>query len=191
MMNAITVMGRPTDYSPELAEEICERIATQPRGLDFICETDPQFPSARTVARWIANNPDFCQKYQFARERQATLLFDESLEIADDSSGDLRIITRKDGTTVEACDTEFVARSALRVKTRLHMAAVLAPRKYAAKNILAGPDGGAVQVEHEVRQVLDLSQLDDTQRDALREILEAARGRAALDVTPKPDLEGE
>jgi hypothetical protein len=181
-------MGRPTDYSPELAEEICERIATQPRGLDFICETDPDLPSARTVARWIANHPDFCQKYQFARERQATLLFDESLEIADDSSGDLKIITRKDGTTFEALDTEFVQRSALRVKTRLHMAAVLAPRKYAARNIVAGPDGGAVQVEHEHRQVLDLSRLNDDQRDALRELLEAARAEGAMDVTPR---EGE
>lgn len=188
-MNAVTVMGRPTDYSAELAEEICERIATQPRGLDFICETDPALPCARTVARWIANNPDFCQKYQFARERQATLLFDESLEIADDSSGDVRLVTRKDGTTFEACDNEFVMRSALRVKTRLHMAAVLAPRKYAAKNIVAGPDGGALQVEHTVSQVLDLSKLDDGQRDALREILEAARANQAVDVTPNRNEE--
>jgi hypothetical protein len=184
-MNAVAkIMGRPTLYSPELADEICERIATQPRGLDFICEVEPMFPSARTVAAWIANHPDFLQKYQFARERQATLLFDESLEIADDSSGDLKIITRKDGSSFEVCDTEFVQRSALRVKTRLHMAAVLAPRKYAAKNIVAGADGGALQVEHTVTQTLDLSQLDDLQRSQLREILEAARANQALDVTP-------
>lgn len=184
-MSAVSVMGRPTLYSPELADEICERIATQPRGLDFICETEPMFPSARTVATWIAQHPDFLQKYQFARERQATLLFDESLEIADDSSGDLKIITRKDGTSFEACDGEFVARSALRVKTRLHMAAVLAPRKYAAKNIVTGADGGAIQVE--TRQVMDLSRLSADERDKWRELIEGARAAGALDVTPPTD----
>jgi hypothetical protein len=134
--------GRPTAFTPELAEAVCDAVSTTPRGLDFICETNKAFPSARTVHRWLAAHESFRQSYVLARERQADLLFDECLEIADDSSGDTKIIGR-DGEEREVMDAEFVARSKIRIDTRMRMAGKLAPKKYGEKTALelSGKDG--------------------------------------------------
>lgn len=134
--------GRPTDFTTETAEAICEAIASTPRGLDFICETTAAFPSARTVHRWLAAHEPFRQSYALARERQADLIFDECLEIADDSSGDVKIVGR-DGEEREVMDAEFAQRSKLRIETRKWMAGKLAPKKYGEKASLelSGKDG--------------------------------------------------
>lgn len=141
-------VGRPSSYTPELANEICERIATTPRGLDFICESDDALPSARTVARWLDEQPQFRQSYVRARERQADLIFDECLEIADDASNDVKLVGRED-EEVEVCNTEFVQRAKLRIETRMRMAGKLAPKKYGDKLVteLTGKDGGPIQTE--------------------------------------------
>lgn len=125
--------GRPSSFSQKIADEICERIATTPRGLDFICGADSGLPSARTVNRWLNENEAFCQSYLRARERQADLIFDECLEIADDSALDVVTKERSDGSTFEEYNAERVARSKLRVDTRLRMAGKLAPKKYGDK----------------------------------------------------------
>lgn len=121
--------GRPSSYTPEIADEICERLATTPRGLDFICESDEALPSARQVHRWLNEHEDFRQSYVRARERQADLLFDECLEIADDGSNDTKLVGRE-GEEREVTDSDVIQRSKLRVETRLRMAGKLAPKKY-------------------------------------------------------------
>lgn len=122
-------MGRPSDFTQEIADAICERIATTPRGLDWICAQDDELPSARTVHRWLDQHDAFRQSYVRARERQADLLFDECLEIADDVSHDTKLVGRE-GEEREVADTEWISRSKLRVETRMRMAGKLAPKKY-------------------------------------------------------------
>jgi hypothetical protein len=61
-----------------------------------------------------------------AREEQADKLFRETIEIADDKSGDY--ITTSDGKRV--VDHENIQRSRLRVDARKWAAARLAPKKY-------------------------------------------------------------
>jgi len=117
-------------YSAELAAEICEAIATTPRGLDYLCATRADFPSSRTVVQWLERNGEFQKAYAQAKLRQADLIFDECLEIADDSSGDRKEVVRGDGSVVEVMDSEFVARSKLRCDVRFKMASKLNPRKY-------------------------------------------------------------
>lgn len=129
--------GRPSKFSQALADEICERIATTPRGLDWICEQDEALPSARTVHRWLDQNEVFRQSYARARERQADLLFDECLEIADDTSGDSKLIGQGDAERLVA-DAEWISRSKLRVDTRMRMAGKLAPKKYGDRITHAG-----------------------------------------------------
>lgn len=138
-------MGRPSDYTTELGEAICEAIATTPRGLDFICEQRADFPSAATVMRWLSQHEAFCESYLRARERQADLIFDECLEIADDSSGDTKLVGR-DGEEREVLDSEWVARSKLRIDTRLRMAGKLAPKKYGERITQEHEGGLTVQV---------------------------------------------
>lgn len=136
------MMGRPSSYSEEMAAEICERVATTPRGLDFICESDEALPSARQIHRWLSAHEEFRQSYARARDRQADLLFDECLEIADDCSSDTKLT--KEG--VEVCDAEWISRSKLRVDTRRWMAGKLAPKKYGerAEHVLTDADGNSL-----------------------------------------------
>lgn len=134
-------IGRPSDFNQAVADELCERIATTPRGLDFICASDETLPSARTVHRWLDVNDGFRQSYLRARERQADLIFDECLEIADDVSSDTKIVKRADGSEFEQCDAEWISRSKLRVDTRLRMAGKLSPKKYGDKQLIGSdPD---------------------------------------------------
>jgi hypothetical protein len=139
-------MARPSDFTQEIADEICERIATTPRGIDFICESDEGLPSARTVHRWLNANEAFRQSYLRARERQADLLFDQCLEIADDNSNDTKLVGAE-GAEHEAANSEWISRSKLRVDTRLRMAGKLAPKKYGDAVHLkhSAPDGGPIQ----------------------------------------------
>lgn len=127
-------MARPSEFNDEIANEIVERIATTPRGIDFICESDDALPSARTVHRWLNAHDDFRQSYLRARERQADLLFDECLEIADDCSNDSRVVgAGEDREGHEVANSEWISRSKLRVDTRMRMAGKLAPKKYGEK----------------------------------------------------------
>lgn len=138
-------MSRPSDFNEELAQEICEAIATTPRGLDFICQGEERFPSASTVHRWLNDHEAFRESYLRARDRQADLIFDECLEIADDASHDVRLVGGgDDGESREVCNTEFVQRAKLRIDTRMRMAGKLAPKKYGEK--IDVNHGGGIKV---------------------------------------------
>lgn len=58
--------GRPTDYAPELAEEICAWIAGG-KSLRAYCRQDGT-PDVSTVCRWIVRHNEFREQYVQARE---------------------------------------------------------------------------------------------------------------------------
>ena len=78
--------GRPSHYSAEIADTICDRLAGG-ESLRAIC-TDAGMPDRATVSRWLAHYEEFRDLYGSARECQAESLVDEILKIARDSSGD-------------------------------------------------------------------------------------------------------
>ena len=125
-------MGRPTEFSDEVADANLERIAGG-ESLVSVCRSD-DMPHRATVFRWIADpsRPEFRDMYARAREAQAEYMADEILEIADDSSHDVKTIERK-GELVEVVDHDVVQRSKLRVDTRKWLLSKLAPRKYGDK----------------------------------------------------------
>lgn len=92
-------MGRPTDYSPELAGRICNLLA-EGKSLREICDAD-DMPSRETVRRWRNSNEEFRGQYALAREEQADTGFDELVELSDSATPDtvnvvrLQIETRK------------------------------------------------------------------------------------------------
>lgn len=112
--------GRPSGYNQGMADLICERIADG-ESLRAICVGD-DMPNRSTVFRWLSLEEGFSNQYARAREEQADLLFDETLEIADqyDSS--------KDKT-----DVEHIQRAKLRIDTRKWVAGKLRPKKYGDK----------------------------------------------------------
>lgn len=145
---AVIMLGRPTIFSQELADEICERLADG-ESLKAICAA-PEMPNRSTVFRWLASNKDFCDTYARAREAQADVLADEILVIADDGSNDT--YETDDGPRV---NQDVIARSRLRVDARKWIAAKLKPKVYAERNTTAveGPNGGPVQLSMTVEFV--------------------------------------
>lgn len=125
-------MARPTDYSEDIADSICERIADG-KSLRAICLSD-DMPARSTVFRWLSLHQEFSDRYARAREEQADVIFDEILEIADESGKDIK--TDADG--VERTDNEAIQRSRLRVDARKWMAGKLRPKKYGEKLELSG-----------------------------------------------------
>ena len=123
-------MGRPSTYTAEMAATICGRIADG-ESLRAIC-LDDAMPARSAVFKWLNEQPDFADQYARAREAQAEVLFEDILSIADDRSGDVKMVGRE-GEEREICDTEFVQRAKLRVDTRKWMAGKLAPKKYGEK----------------------------------------------------------
>ncbi len=145
-------LGRPSSFTPELADTICERLI-EGESLKSICR-DPKMPSASMVFRWLRQHETFRDQYAIAKDDQADALADEILEIADDGQED-------------------VNRSRLRVDARKWVAARLKPKKYGDRQTIAGDAENPIQHAH----TLDTSKLST---EALRELM-AAKDSGAPD----------
>lgn len=122
--------GRPSGYTQEIADVICERLANG-ESLRRICEGE-DMPHLATVMRWLGANKDFCEQYARARELQAEFIFDQMAEIADDGTNDWMASNAPDCEGYKF-NSEHVSRSKLRIDTRKWMLAKMAPRKYGDK----------------------------------------------------------
>lgn len=130
--------GRPsTPFDAELAEEICERIATSELGLEQIVaditkERGETTPCLRTIYRWLESNDEFSQQSARARRFQAQLLHDRAqLQAQTPLVGEIVKESAKDGRTVTIADN--VERSKLIVQTTLKRAGQLDSKKYGDK----------------------------------------------------------
>ena len=115
MANKKPKMGRPSIFTDELANEICERISLG-RSLRSVC-LDKDMPTKTTVMRWLDENEDFCDQYRRACEDRETTHFEEMLTIADEVLP----------------ETAEVARAKLRIDTRKWVLARMNPKKYSDK----------------------------------------------------------
>lgn len=142
--------GRPTGYTEEIADEICERIANG-ESLRAICSAE-HMPAKAMVFRWLQNRKDFSDRYEKSRESQADSLVDDILSIADSGENDTYI----DEQGNKRVDTDCIARSRLRVDARKWIAAKLRPIRYGDKvtQEVTGANGGPV--EHKIiREIID------------------------------------
>jgi hypothetical protein len=133
--------GRPSLYTPDLASEICRRLADG-ETLRAICR-DEAMPDERTVRTWAVGNASFSPQYAKAREIGYWGMADELLEIADDGQND----TYKDEHGVYKIDQEAIARSRLRVDTRKWLLSKALPKVYGDKLTaeVTGKDGGPIE----------------------------------------------
>lgn len=120
--------GRPSLYSEELADRICESIADG-FSLRAICQ-DSDMPDRNTVMRWLLdpNRSDFVAKYTRAREMQGDAMDDKILETAD------------------ACTPETAAADRVKIDAYRWRASKLAPKKYGDKT--AVEHSGEVTTKH-------------------------------------------
>jgi len=122
--------GRPTIYTEKLAKEICDTIAANGSGLKKLCRENPHWPSHDTIYQWLRKYEMFSDLYAKAKKDQVRALVEEIIEISDDSSHDVIVRQDRDGNDYEVINTEFAARSRLRVDTRKWLASKLVPRLY-------------------------------------------------------------
>lgn len=104
-------MSRPSEYTDELGDIICDEIIAG-GALYKLCERD-DFPGERTVYQWLDRHPEFAQKYARARELQQDREADKIVVIAD-----------------EAKDANLAR---LQIDARKWRASKLAPKKYGEK----------------------------------------------------------
>lgn len=130
-------LGRPTDYTPELAEEICKAISCDSKGLRRLCQEHEHWPARANIYKWLRKYPEFRDQYTQAKEHQIEALVDEILEIADDTSHDTIIKVDNDGNEREVCNSEWINRSRLRIEARKWFACKLAPKIYGDKHEVA------------------------------------------------------
>lgn len=146
--NAMTKAGRPSVYTDEMADTICERIADG-ESLRSICQGE-DMPAKSTVFGWLADpaHEEFRTKYALAREAQTEALVDEMTEIADDGTNDWMELRDSDGAAIGWKENgEALRRSALRISTRQWIAEKLKPKKYGNKVALSDADGGPLVVQ--------------------------------------------
>ena len=162
-----SVTGRPSDYTQEIADTICERLSNG-ESLRSICSSE-EMPSKAAVCRWLAKHESFRDQYARAREIQADAHFDEMLDIADDAANDWMRREGKDGEGSYAVNGEHIQRSRLRVDARKWVLGKLNPKKYGDKiiNEHSGPDGGPIQTEHSST----IADLPAEKRALLRQLL--------------------
>ena len=81
-------VGRPTIYTEDLGNLICQRLA-EGESLNRICQDD-NLPWRSTVIRWaLDEDHEFCDKYARARQIQSECLADDIFDIAD-GDGDVQ-----------------------------------------------------------------------------------------------------
>lgn len=146
--------GRPTTYTEKISKYICDEIASG-RSLNSICKEN-KMPAIRTVYHWLCQeeHKDFLHMYTHARELQADTLFDQAIDIADDSVNDYieKEYAKKEGTYKEF-NHEHVSRARLRVDARFKVAAITRPRKYSEKRLHehSGKDGEPLTITVNVK----------------------------------------
>lgn len=137
-------MGRPSDFTIEISDLICERLANG-ESLRSICEDDG-LPTKTTVFRWLKANEEFRDQYARAREAQADALFDDILDIADNARNDW-MERRGEDDAGWIANGENIRRSQLRIDARKWMAGKMRPKVYGDRilNEHTGKDGGPIE----------------------------------------------
>lgn len=123
--------GRPTKYTPAIAELICERVATHDFGLRKLTDMYDDMPDKVTINIWRRKYPEFRSQYAQAKCEQIEFLTEDILEIADDATNDwMEVYDKENYCTAWRVNGEHIQRSKVRIDTRKWLASKLAPKIY-------------------------------------------------------------
>lgn len=76
-------MGRPCDYTEELAQKICSKLA-EGISLRTVCLAD-DMPNKSTVFKWLAEIEGFSDQYVRAKEESADAMHEELMILGDEA----------------------------------------------------------------------------------------------------------
>lgn len=133
--------GRPSKYSKEIAQQICEQLS-EGIPLRQICRENEGFPAWRTVYDWMGRDEELSASIARARDIGYDALAEQCLEIADN----IQIGTRKtfssggdkDADVMTITEEDMLQHRKLQIETRLKLLAKFHPTKYGDKVILGG-----------------------------------------------------
>ena len=144
--------GRPSTYTHQMGDRICELVATNTCGLDELCEKYPELPVESTVRLWRFRHADFSTKYAQAKMFQAELLAEQIHKISNNP------LMYHDAEGNERVDSGSVALARLRVDSIKWHASKLAPKIYGDRQVIEQTTTENESLKSEV--VLLRSQLD-------------------------------
>jgi len=124
-------MPTPIPYDEEIADQVCDAIATSKRGLEQIIRDLDLAISPSLIYKWLQQNEAFRERYTRAKEDQLQILEDEMLTIADTTEVG-EIITDK-GDKVEVKRGDMLEHRKLKIETRKWLMGKLKPKKYGDK----------------------------------------------------------
>jgi len=137
-------MGRPSKYTPELADEICQRLSNG-EPLRQICRDD-HMPAWQKIYEWMAKDEKLSGAIAHARDLGYDAMAEECLIIADTPQlGQTQVMDDKGSkVTIE----DMLGHRKLKIETRLKLLAKFNPKKYGDKVVVGGAPGEPV--EHKV-----------------------------------------
>lgn len=142
----------PAGEWTEAIEEIFALIATTPKSLESICNSQGHFPTARTVYRMIAADEELCQRYTRAKAEQLQVLADQLVDLADQDRVCEKVTIKPDGSR-EVVILDQVERTKVQIDTRKWLLSKLDPKKYGDRTVLAGDPENPVKEEVIVRHI--------------------------------------
>lgn len=132
-------MAYPTKKTQKVIDEILSRMSAG-ETLASICRQDGM-PTPTAWNMWCRADEDLLIAHGRARAEGFDAIAEDALAIADDNSRDT--IQTEHG---EIMDKEWVARSKLRVETRLKLLAKWDPKRYGERLALAGDEGSPLNI---------------------------------------------
>ena len=72
--------GRPTTYSPEMRQRICDLVATHGWGIQKLCKSYPDIPTPETINQWRHKYPEFSEEYLNSRFKQTHAMFESAID---------------------------------------------------------------------------------------------------------------
>ena len=127
-------VGRPSDYLPEVGDDICSLLATG-ESLNKICQR-PGMPSRTSMYRWLREYEQFRNNYARATEDRAESIFEEMLDIADSAEE----------------ETASIAKARLQIDARKWILGKMNPKKYSDKQTveMTSANGGPIDLSLKV-----------------------------------------
>jgi len=146
-------LGRPTNYTPKLADEICDAIASSELGLAHLVDANEHWPARGTIFIWMRRHPEFRDKYTAAKEDQQDVCVEYMQEILNEPH---KYIDKETGST-------RIDVSMLRVKidTMKWQASKLKPKKFADKIDMSIPENEILEDSLKRKQELDAKNKKD------------------------------
>lgn len=116
-------VGRPSKYTPELAQEICDAVASSTLSMKELCSAHEHWPVYENIWRWRNNNLEFRKMYAQAKINQVDVSIDLYQELMNEPH---KHIDEETGRTIVDVGMVRVKIEAIKWK-----AAKLRPREWA------------------------------------------------------------